>query len=103
MILVVTVMGKQSVYMSMILLQVTIVLLKIIFLSQYFEMDNKGILLLLLQNKGRTGFFKQAKKAYPMFPLVEEKIKWDDYGELIRFVTRNMLFMAPRIKMIVNI
>ena len=21
-----------------------------------------------------------------MFPVVEEKIKWDDYGELIRFV-----------------
>nr|KAG5700899.1 hypothetical protein BaRGS_012306 [Batillaria attramentaria] len=34
--------------------------------------------------KSRTGFFKQAKKAYPMFPFHEEKIKWDEYGEIIR-------------------
>uniref|UniRef100_A0A1E1XGR2 Cleavage and polyadenylation specificity factor subunit 2 n=1 Tax=Amblyomma aureolatum TaxID=187763 RepID=A0A1E1XGR2_9ACAR len=30
------------------------------------------------------GFFKQAKKSYLMFPVKEEKIKWDDYGEVIR-------------------
>jgi len=30
------------------------------------------------------GFFKQAKKAYPMFPFKEEKIKWDEYGEFIK-------------------
>ncbi|CAN8022745.1 unnamed protein product [Ixodes persulcatus] len=30
------------------------------------------------------GFFKQAKKSYLMFPVKEEKIKWDDYGEIIR-------------------
>ncbi|OTF77047.1 hypothetical protein BLA29_003105 [Euroglyphus maynei] len=29
------------------------------------------------------GFFKNAKKSYPMFPCVEKKIKWDDYGEII--------------------
>lgn len=29
------------------------------------------------------GFFKNAKKSYPMFPLVEKKIKWDEYGEAI--------------------
>ncbi|KAK0057009.1 cleavage and polyadenylation specificity factor subunit 2, partial [Biomphalaria pfeifferi] len=34
--------------------------------------------------KSRTGFFKQAKKSYPMFPFVEEKVKADDYGEIIR-------------------
>lgn len=36
------------------------------------------------EGKGRTGFFKQAKKAYPMFPYVEEKVKWDEYGEIIK-------------------
>uniref|UniRef100_A0A4W4F547 Cleavage and polyadenylation specificity factor subunit 2 n=1 Tax=Electrophorus electricus TaxID=8005 RepID=A0A4W4F547_ELEEL len=34
---------------------------------------------------GRKGsFFKQAKKSYPMFPAPEERIKWDEYGEIIR-------------------
>jgi len=34
--------------------------------------------------KTKTGFFKQAKKAYPMFPCKEEKIKWDEYGEFVK-------------------
>nr|CAB3233517.1 cleavage and polyadenylation specificity factor subunit 2 [Phallusia mammillata] len=29
------------------------------------------------------GFFKQAKKTYPMFPYVEQRLKWDEYGEFI--------------------
>uniref|UniRef100_A0A673GEZ4 Cleavage and polyadenylation specificity factor subunit 2 n=1 Tax=Sinocyclocheilus rhinocerous TaxID=307959 RepID=A0A673GEZ4_9TELE len=34
---------------------------------------------------GRKGsFFKQAKKSYPMFPTHEERVKWDEYGEIIR-------------------
>ncbi len=38
---------------------------------------------------GRKGsFFKQAKKSYPMFPTHEERIKWDEYGEIIRWVRR---------------
>ncbi|KAL5009373.1 hypothetical protein ScPMuIL_014954 [Solemya velum] len=36
------------------------------------------------QGKARTSFFKQTKKAYPMFPHIEEKIKWDEYGEIIK-------------------
>ncbi|KAL4238067.1 cleavage and polyadenylation specificity factor subunit 2 [Mactra antiquata] len=36
------------------------------------------------EGKGRSGFFKQAKKSYPMFPYVEERMKWDEYGEVIR-------------------
>ena len=32
-----------------------------------------------------AGFFKSAKKSYPMYPLREEKIKWDDYGEMVNF------------------
>ena len=35
--------------------------------------------------KTRNIFFKQTK-SYPMFPCREEKIKWDDYGEPIRWV-----------------
>ncbi|KAL8565141.1 cleavage and polyadenylation specificity factor subunit 2 [Nucella lapillus] len=36
------------------------------------------------EGKSKPGFFKQAKKAFPMFPFHEEKIKWDEYGEIIR-------------------
>uniref|UniRef100_A0A0B7A7B0 Cleavage and polyadenylation specificity factor subunit 2 n=1 Tax=Arion vulgaris TaxID=1028688 RepID=A0A0B7A7B0_9EUPU len=41
---------------------------------------------LMIKNEGkaRTGFFKQAKKSYPMYPFVEEKVKADEYGEIIR-------------------
>ena len=34
--------------------------------------------------KKQHGFFKSNKSKYPMFPCVEEKIKYDDYGEIIR-------------------
>lgn len=34
--------------------------------------------------KLQGGFFKSSKKRYPIFPFYEEKIKYDDYGELIR-------------------
>ena len=37
-----------------------------------------------LEAKPKSGsFFKSAKKTYPMYPLREEKIKWDDYGEIV--------------------
>jgi len=29
------------------------------------------------------GFFKKARKAFPMFPFNESRMRWDDYGELI--------------------
>ena len=29
------------------------------------------------------GFFKKARKAFPMFPFTENRMKWDDYGELV--------------------
>jgi len=35
--------------------------------------------------KKQTGFFKSNKSKYPMFPFHEEKIKYDDYGEVIRY------------------
>lgn len=34
----------------------------------------------------KGSFFKQAKKSYPMFPAPEERIKWDEYGEIIKYV-----------------
>lgn len=42
---------------------------------------------LMMKNEGsrKGSFFKQAKKAYPMFPVHEERIKWDEYGEIIRY------------------
>lgn len=38
------------------------------------------------QNGGRatTGFFKSSKKQYAMFPFHEEKVRHDDYGEIIQ-------------------
>ncbi|XP_006812203.1 LOW QUALITY PROTEIN: cleavage and polyadenylation specificity factor subunit 2-like [Saccoglossus kowalevskii] len=57
------------------------------------EMEVDGVSLgakakhdLMMKSEGsrKAGFFKQAKKAYPMFPTHEERIKWDDYGEIIK-------------------
>lgn len=37
------------------------------------------------EGKGKeNSFFKAAKKQYPMFPFQEEKIKCDEYGEIIK-------------------
>jgi cleavage and polyadenylation specificity factor subunit 2 len=35
--------------------------------------------------KMKTGFFKSNKKQYPMYPFYEEKIKYDEYGEIIKY------------------
>lgn len=42
---------------------------------------------LMMKSEGsrKGSFFKQAKKSYPMFPTHEERIKWDEYGEIIRY------------------
>jgi len=37
------------------------------------------------EQKKQTGFFKSNKSRFPMFPFREEKIKYDDYGELIKY------------------
>ena len=50
------------------------------------QSTNKHDLMMSSRMDGRVkggGFFKNAKKSYPMFPCVEKKIKWDDYGEII--------------------
>uniref|UniRef100_A0A6V7ING6 Cleavage and polyadenylation specificity factor subunit 2 n=1 Tax=Bracon brevicornis TaxID=1563983 RepID=A0A6V7ING6_9HYME len=38
---------------------------------------------LLVKQETKPGFFKQNKKQYAMFPFHEEKIKIDEYGEII--------------------
>ena len=38
---------------------------------------------LCYQRGNKSSFFKQAK-SYPMFPCKEERVKWDEYGEIIR-------------------
>ncbi|XP_070579049.1 cleavage and polyadenylation specificity factor subunit 2-like [Ptychodera flava] len=54
------------------------------------EMDVDGVgkakhdLMMKSEGSRKSGFFKQAKKSYPMFPSHEERIKWDDYGEIIK-------------------
>ena len=52
--------------------------------SSSMKADKQHDLMMKSEGKTRSGFFKQAKKAYPMFPMVEERIRWDDYGEIIR-------------------
>lgn len=36
------------------------------------------------EGKISQGFFKTTKKTHPMFPFYEEKIKCDEYGEIIK-------------------
>lgn len=36
------------------------------------------------QGRATTGFFKSSKKQYAMFPFQEDKIRHDDYGEIIQ-------------------
>lgn len=62
------------------------------------DRDGKARHDLMIKNEGKTkggGFFKQAKKSYPMFPVKEEKIKWDDYGEIIKLEDYMILDPVP--------
>lgn len=36
------------------------------------------------EQQQKSLFFKQSKKSFPTFPYIEEKTRWDDYGEIIR-------------------
>ena len=36
------------------------------------------------QPPAKQGFFKSTKSKFLMFPFHEEKVKWDDYGEIIK-------------------
>ena len=52
---------------------------------------------IVVRPEGRThsGFFKSSKKQYAMFPLHEEKIKYDEYGEIIQLEDYRMVDMGP--------
>ncbi|KAL3288727.1 hypothetical protein HHI36_003162 [Cryptolaemus montrouzieri] len=47
---------------------------------------SKGRHDIVIKQEGKisSGFFKVTKKQYPMYPFQEEKIKCDDYGEIIK-------------------
>lgn len=47
---------------------------------------SKGRHDIVIKQEGHVsgGFFKVTKKQYPMYPFQEEKIKCDDYGEIIK-------------------
>lgn len=47
-------------------------------------------LMMKAEGSRKGSFFKQAKKSYPMFPTHEERIKWDEYGEIIRYLKSSM-------------
>ncbi|XP_066932517.1 cleavage and polyadenylation specificity factor subunit 2-like [Clytia hemisphaerica] len=50
--------------------------------------------------RSKSSFFKQAK-IYPMFPYKEDRLKWDDYGEVIRpedyMITETMMLDQPEV------
>ena len=53
-------------------------------------------LLIKSENKSQNGFFKTNKKQHPMFPFYEAKIKFDDYGEIIRYVLTRIFPISVR-------
>lgn len=55
----------------------------------------KHDLLVKPETKVQTGFFKSNKKQYPMFPFFEEKVKFDEYGEIIRPEDYKMIDSNP--------
>lgn len=63
------------------------------------EMKSKYDLMLTDEKlRSKSSFFKQAK-IYPMFPYKEERLKWDDYGEVIKpedfMITETMMLDPP--------
>uniref|UniRef100_A0A182JRJ0 Cleavage and polyadenylation specificity factor subunit 2 n=1 Tax=Anopheles christyi TaxID=43041 RepID=A0A182JRJ0_9DIPT len=47
------------------------------------------------EGRSHTGFFKSSKKNYAMFPFHEEKIKYDEYGEIIQPDDYRMVDIGP--------
>ncbi|CAI5452093.1 unnamed protein product [Caenorhabditis angaria] len=35
-------------------------------------------------NQQKQSFFKTTKKSFPIYPYLEEKVRWDEYGEIIK-------------------
>ncbi|XP_067012309.1 probable cleavage and polyadenylation specificity factor subunit 2 [Anabrus simplex] len=65
------------------------------------EMDLNAVakgkhdLLVKTETKAQTGFFKSNKKQHPIFPFFEEKVKFDEYGEIIRPEDYKMVDSTP--------
>lgn len=47
------------------------------------------------EGRAHTGFFKSSRKQYVMFPFHEEKIRTDEYGEIIQLDDYRMLDQGP--------
>lgn len=50
------------------------------------------------EGRAHTGFFKSSRKQYAMFPFHEEKVRFDDYGEIIQlddYKLADVAFDAP--------
>lgn len=45
--------------------------------------------------RAHTGFFKSSRKQHVMFPFAEEKIRIDEYGEIIQLDDYKMLDLGP--------
>lgn len=52
---------------------------------------------ILVRPEGRnhTGFFKTNRKQHVMFPFHEDKLKWDEYGEIVQLDDYRMADMGP--------
>ncbi|KRT83012.1 hypothetical protein AMK59_3147, partial [Oryctes borbonicus] len=50
------------------------------------------------EGKIHGGFFKATKKQYPMFPFTEDKIKCDDYGEIIKLEDYKLADAVPEVE-----
>ena len=51
--------------------------------AYYRFLPKIAIFFLCCQRGHKSSFFKQAK-SYPMFPCKEDRVKWDEYGEIIK-------------------
>lgn len=47
------------------------------------------------EHRAHTGFFKSSRKQHVMFPFHEDKIRSDEYGEIIQLDDFKMLDMGP--------
>lgn len=61
---------------------------------------SKGRHDIVIKQEGKisSGFFKATKKQHPMFPFKEEKIKCDDYGEIIKPEDYKLAEAAPEVE-----
>lgn len=61
---------------------------------------SKGRHDIVIKQEGKVsgGFFKVTKKHYPMYPFKEEKIKCDEYGEIVRVEDYRLADINPEIE-----